>query len=160
MPGLTNWDPATLPHTDPQGHFTLDPGPAGNVLVTCYDFTGAVSSGAALLTLAAGAHADLKIPVVKRADTAGNVGSVGFGLDFSAGLGGRIASVMPGSAAAHAGFVPGDLVTTIDGAQVGTLAPDGIAYLIGNHPIGSTVSVTVTHARGGTASASLPVVAE
>lgn len=158
--GLTNWDPATLPHTDAQGHFALDPAPAGNVMVTCYDFTGAASSGGAVLSLAAGARTDLKIPVVTRTDVTGDFGSAGFGLDFNAGLGGRILSVTPDSAAAHAGFLPGDAVTTIDGAQVGALTPDGVLYLIGNHPIGSTIAVTVTHAKGGTASATLPVLGE
>ena len=146
--GITNWDPATSPKSDAQGHVIFDPAPAGDVFVQCYHGSGAWSDGQAATTLALGGQATVTIPVVKsqlRPDAA-NVGSVG--IDMSQSPPGLIESVKRGSEAERLGVLAGDTVVSIDGASVAGLTSGGMYQLFMNHPIGSTLKLGV--ARGGT----------
>ncbi|MBL0215816.1 MAG: carboxypeptidase regulatory-like domain-containing protein [Myxococcales bacterium] len=144
--GITNWDPATAPRANAQGIVTFDPAPAGDVFVQCFDQSGRWSDGQVATTVPAAGRVTVQIPLVRStlAEVAGNPGEVG--IEFgSQAVGGLIAAVVKDSAAARAGIVPGDAIVTIDGASVAALTPGGIAYLIGNHPIGTTVKVGILH---------------
>jgi hypothetical protein len=144
--GITNWHPATSPRSDAQGHATFSPAPAGDVFVQCYDPGRVWSDGAASATLPPGGTVSVEIPVVKSTlgTNVGNVGNVG--VDFAPQqLGARVAAVEPGSPAAGANIVVGDVFVAIDGAPVAGLTPYGVSLLIMNHPIGGSVSVGVQH---------------
>ncbi len=144
--GLTNWDPATSPHSDVQGHATFDPALAGDVFVQCYHPGSAWSDGIAPATLPSGGRVTVTIPVVRNqlpAD-APNIGTVGIELAQQP-LGGVIANVQHDSAADRAGIVAGDSVLSVDGVAITGLTPGGIRTLIQNHAIGAPIRLGVSH---------------
>ncbi len=144
--GLTNWDPATLPHSDAQGQLTIDPAVAGDVFVLC-NHPSAWSDGAIAATLPQGGHLSVTIPVAKNVLAANtpNGGTVGITLAAQP-LGGTVASVQHASAAERAGVAVGDAIVSIDGVSTNGLTRGGIYMLIQNHPIGTTVKLGI--ARG------------
>ncbi len=146
----------TLPgdgvRTDTQGNFAIAAAPAGAVAVVCGELWYTYSSGQRLITVTAGQHIDVDVPVVSTGEPPGSVIS-GFGADFAdAGL----VHVRPGGPAASAGFQNGDLIVTVDGASVTELGPDGVRMLIITRPAGSKVKLGATrHAASVTGEVTL-----
>lgn len=62
-------------------------------------------------------------------------------LGLAAATGVRVIEVQPGTAAAHAGIAPGDIIVQVGGAPVAS--PDDLQRVLGRHPIGGTLSVEV-----------------
>jgi len=58
----------------------------------------------------------------------------------------RLVHVQPGGPAAVAGFLEGDVITSVDGASVAELSQRGVWVLVVNRAPGSKVKVTVTRA--------------
>jgi len=152
--GLTNWDPATLPHSNAQGQLTLDPVLAGDVFVLC-SHPSVWSDGAIATMVPQGGRISVTIPVVKnlladtlRSGNAPNAGSVGIALATQP-VGGSIAAVQHPSAAERAGITVGDSIVSVDGTATTGLTAGGIYTLIQNHPIGTVVKLGI--ARGSAA---------
>ena len=133
--------------SDSQGRFSIDVVPAGQIRVGCGPIGGSMeqSGGAARITLAAGQHGTVEIQTVRREHPELKT-KLGFAIE-----GGtddlRIRSVPPGSAAARAGLVPGDIVTAVDGVPVDRLIWWGLQTLLLDRPPGTHVRLGVD--RGG-----------
>jgi hypothetical protein len=141
--GITNWDTNTAPTTDATGHFTVDPSPAGDIAVTCMVASMDYSSGTQHLVLPRGGRAEASLELVYRRKDA-PVGDLGLSFDeSSAAL--QLTGVRAGSAAAKAGVVVGDVLTSIDGSGLAKLDSWGVETLIGNHPPGTPVKVGLLH---------------
>ncbi|HEY4060198.1 MAG TPA: carboxypeptidase-like regulatory domain-containing protein [Kofleriaceae bacterium] len=142
--GVTNWDPATAPHSDADGRLHFEPAPAGDVIVSCLAMNGARSAPSVELVLAPNATASVAMQSV--ASTQATWGTTGIQFDWRTPSP-RIAMVDPKSGAADAGLAAGDLVVAVDDKQVGALDDQGVLFLINDHPIGAKIPITVV--RGG-----------
>ena len=142
--GVTNWDPESAPKTDVTGAFSVDPSPAGDLLVGCFGSWREYSSASALITVARGGRASVSLAAVKRSSPDAP-SEIGVSFDGSTPTP-VIRTVKAGSPAALAGIAEGDLVFAVDGVPAGPLDGSGIEALIGNHAPGS--SVTLMLVRG------------
>ena len=130
--------------TDSNGGFVLAEVPAGDIVVACVGAWRSHSDGLRLIELPAGETAEIDVPVVAaRGDVKVSLG--GFGADIDpVSFVPLLVRVRPGGPAATAGFRDGDRIIAVNGASVTTLSPRGVWMLIGNHPPGTKVSLTVT----------------
>jgi len=144
--GVTNWDPAGLARSDDAGHVVLDPAPAGSLTVECMLNTQKWSMPSADVVVDAGARAKVTLYGVELASE--NPSDPGVELDRHR-TAPVIARVRPGSSAAKAGVLPGDLVTSVDGVAVGKLNASGVDILLRSHDGGAAIVLGVQ--RGATA---------
>jgi protocatechuate 3,4-dioxygenase beta subunit len=140
--GITNWDSTTAPTSDARGHLSIDPAPAGTVMVAC-EPPVRWSRPTAMVVVAAGSRASVTVPAVEL--TVENPGEIGVSFDWLR-VPPNIATVVPGSSAAKAGVQVGDLVTEVNGLAVAGLNGPGVGFLIGNVPIGEQVKLVVLRA--------------
>jgi hypothetical protein len=150
----TNWDPRAAPKSDTRGRLTLDPAPAGNVSVSCMPSSFRRSPPSTDLVLTAGARASAQLLTVEL--TQENPSTIGVELNWRV-TPPRISAVRPGTPAARAGILIGDLVTAVDGASVQGLNSAGVQLLIEDTPAGNEVRITV---QRGTATKSFAVKAQ
>jgi hypothetical protein len=141
--GLTNWDLATAPKSDPRGHLVFDPAPAGNVTIGCASPAYRFSVPSADLVLAPGGTASVQLFTVEAQKTTEGTAGISFEWRTTAP---RVAAVAPNSSAARAGIMPGDLVVAVDGVSVTELNGAGVSMLIDDHANGTNVAITI--ARG------------
>lgn len=140
-PGITNWDPASLPMSDEDGRFAFESAPAGHVILHCIG-DEAQSGATRFVDLPTGGQLDATLMVVRI-----GAGVSGHGIEFF-GPTMAITGVQADSPAAKAGVQAGDVLFAIDGKPVTELGPRGSAVLLDNRPRGTAVSVGVQ--RGGT----------
>lgn len=136
----TNWDWRTAPRTDARGKITIDPAPAGEVVIRCVLAEWRRSRPSADLIVKAGARATVQLLSAELLPSWPST----VGIDFDARVTApRVSRVVPGSPAAAAGILPGDLVVTVDRVAVGGLNGNGVWHLIDSHEIGSEVTIGV-----------------
>ena len=128
--------------SDDTGAFVLEGAPTGDVSVGCRPSTQYWSDGRTDLTLAGGQDATCEIPVVKLNPEAPML-EYGALLDPSATTA-RFSVVTPHGAAEGAGIRVGDVVATVDGANVAKLTPWGVHILIMQRTPGSTAHLGLT----------------
>jgi hypothetical protein len=131
--------------TDAAGHFSLAT-PTGHVRVFCFNPTGGLLSVAGTdvdVTPASVPHVDL---VSVRATFGSAPPNVGFDL-IPLNLPLTINTVDPAGPAASAGIAPGDHLVTIDGQSLQGMLPQGAAFVLQNHHVGSTITLGLE--RGG-----------
>ena len=139
-PGVTDWDPASVPVSDEEGRFVFESAPAGHVLVGCMEDEGQ-SGSTRFVDLPTGGQIDVTVKVVMRK---GSVVS-GHGIELH-GPSMAINGVQPDSPAAKAGVQAGDVLFAVDGKSVSELGPQGTAVLLDNRPRGTMVSVGLQRA--------------
>ncbi|MDB4971123.1 MAG: hypothetical protein JWN44_6812 [Myxococcales bacterium] len=131
--------------SDENGAFVLEGAPTGDISVWCVPSTQFWSNGRVDLTVAGGQDATCAVPVVK---TNPDLPMPVLGAVIEPGvIPARFSLVEPNGVADHAGIHNGDVIVAIDGANVTKLTPMGVATVIMQHPIGSTVHFGL--ARGG-----------
>jgi carboxyl-terminal processing protease len=97
-------------------------------------------------------HTSFETPAelaTEQAVLSGSYVGIGVALD-PASDGARVATVYPGSPAAHAGLVPGDVILAINGTRDAGLALDRVIALVAG-PSGSSVTLSIRPAAGGPA---------
>jgi RNA polymerase sigma factor (sigma-70 family) len=149
MPGLQTsadaqpmWITSNGSFSDEAGAFQLDDAPGGAVSVYCDNQPYTYTNGRADFTATAGQTATCEIPVVK---IIRDKPQSSFGAMIQPGImPARIMIVTPGGPADRAGVRVGDVVTTVDGANVMKLTPMGVMFVIGQRPVGSTMHLGLT----------------
>jgi C-terminal processing protease CtpA/Prc len=140
---------------DDKGHFVMG-SPIGMVRVFCFPQSqGGLTVAGTDVEVTKAQPASVEIYAVRiKTQSPGNAGirirPVTLPLVINA--------VEPSSAAATQGIKVGDRLVSIDGASVQGLLPMGAATLIGNHKVGTTVSIGIDRA-GTVTTYKLPVVA-
>lgn len=124
--------------TDANGGFRIADAPAADAVVFCTQ-TPERTSGTVLVP----ANAFASVQVVRRSDTPSDVGII---MDWTV-LQARVAGVKPDSPAARAGILPGDVVVSVDGANVERLGIEAVHVLITAHELGA--HVVLGFDRGG-----------
>jgi hypothetical protein len=128
--------------TDDNGAFQLDDAPAGAIAIACDAKPLAYTNGRAELTVVAGQSATCEIPVVKW-DADSPHAFLGAMIDPGPMPPARIMAVIPRSPADRAGVLVGDVVRTIDGANVTKLSPMGVIFAINQRAPGSTIRLAL-----------------
>jgi len=128
--------------SDDNGAFVLEGAPTGDIAVGCRPSTQYWSDGRADLTVAGGQDATCEIPVVKSNPEAPML-QYGAQLDPSSTTP-RFSVVTPHDAADNAGIRVGDVVATVDGANVAKLTPWGVHILIAERSPGTTARLGLT----------------
>jgi RNA polymerase sigma factor (sigma-70 family) len=118
--------------TDASGTFRIADAPGGDDVVFCTQ-TPDRTSGTALVEAGTAAL----VHVVLRSDAPSDVGLI---MDWTV-IQARVAGVKPESPAARAGIRPGDVVVSVDGANVETLGIEAVHVLITSHKLGTRVAV-------------------
>src|SRR5262249_28130177 len=114
--------------SDDNGTFELDNAPAGAIAVQCVGTGEAYSNGRCELAVGAGQEAQCDVPVVKIAPDL-PWGSIGAQI-MPGPMPARFINVTPKGVADRAGIVPGDILSTIDGANVTKLTPWGAQVVL------------------------------
>lgn len=136
---VSSWDPATAPRTDANGHVVLDPAPAGAVTARC-EIQGHWSAPSSDLTIEAGSRASVKLYTVEVLQENGTYTGATFDWRVTVP---RIAMIVPKSAAAVAGLLPGDIVTSVDGVSVAGLNGQGVWALLASVPVGTEIKLGI-----------------
>ena len=139
--GIFNRTPDNQIAVDATGGFHFDDVTAGDVSIPCStNATFAIR----LATLAPSSNSQVDIYIVTPKSGGGDIGSIKFQREMF--------KVSP--AAAKAGLQAGDVVTALDGESVELLDGNTVRNAVSNHPIGSSVTVTV---QRGNVTLSLPI---
>jgi hypothetical protein len=125
--------------SDASGAFRITDAPAGDVVVFCTQ-TPERTSGSLLVT----GNEPALVQVVRRSESTSDIGIV---MDWTV-IRARVAIVEPESPAARAGITPGDVVVSVDGANVEKLGIEAVHTLIIARSRGAQVSLGVE--RNGT----------
>ncbi len=148
-------DESQMGYPDDKGHFVMG-SPIGMVRVFCFPQSqGGLTVAGTDVEVTKAQPASVEIYAVRiKTQSPGNAGirirPVTLPLVINA--------VEPNSAAATQGIKVGDRLVSIDGASVQGLLPMGAATLVGNHKVGSTVSIGIDRA-GTVTTYKLPIVA-
>ena len=142
---LPTWIDTVGGFSDDNGSFVLEGAPTGEVTVVCAPDTQYWSDGICNLTLTGGQDGSCDMPVVKLDP---NLPMEPFGgqLDPSS-LSARFSVVQPHGVADRAGVRAGDVVTSVDGANVTRLTPWAVTLLIRQRRGGATAHLGLL--RGG-----------
>jgi RNA polymerase sigma factor (sigma-70 family) len=132
------WMEANSSFTDDKGAFQLDDAPAGAVAIACDAKPFYYTNGRAEMTIASGQNATCEVPVVKWNSDGPHAG-IGAMIDPGPMPPARIIAVIPRGPADRAGVRIGDIITTIDGANVTKLSPMGVIFLISQRAGGSKI---------------------
>jgi hypothetical protein len=124
------------------GAFQLDDVPAGAVAIACDGKPYYWTNGRTDLTLTTGQNATCDVPVVKF-NRDGAFASMEAQIQPGP-MPARIMTVTPRGPADRAGVRVGDIVSTVDGASVTRLTPQGVFFVIGQRAIGSTMRLGLT----------------
>ncbi|MGZ4417637.1 MAG: PDZ domain-containing protein [Gaiellaceae bacterium] len=143
-PAMPMWTGGTTALSDDNGTFELDDAPAGAIAVQCTGTGDSYSNGRCELTVAAGQEAQCEVPVVKIAPDV-PWGSIGAQI-MPGPMPARFITVTPKGIADRAGILAGDILSSIDGANVTKLTPWGAQVVLFHRAIGSTAHRTL--ARG------------
>jgi hypothetical protein len=135
-PAMPMWNGAISAYSDENGSFEIDDAPAGAAAVQCMGMGDYYSNGRCELTLAPGQDAPCDVPVVKVAPDA-PWGSIGAQI-MPGPMPARFLNVTPKGVADRAGIQAGDLIASIDGANVTKLTPMGVQVVLFRRAIGST----------------------
>ena len=149
-------DPSQRGFTDDKGHFAMS-SPLGKVRIFCFARGDSSLSVAGIdIEVTSQATATAEVYAVRNKYGA-SPGDVGLQIRPTQ-LPLVVNNVRSGSGAAAQGVKVGDVVTSIDGATLAGVLPNGATVLISNHKPGTTVTVGLD--RGGTPlTVKLPVVA-
>jgi RNA polymerase sigma factor (sigma-70 family) len=123
--------------SDDNGAFVLEGAPSGNISVKCVRNGDYWTDGQVELTVASGVDATCVVPVVKMDPDLPRV-ETGAVLDPSS-MPTRFVIVQPHTAGDRAGIRAGDVIVTVDGANVASLTPMGVFMLVNERPAGTTV---------------------
>lgn len=129
--------------SDDNGAFVLEGAPTGDIAVWCFPSTQYWSNGRADLTLPSSqADANCDVPVVK---TNPDAPPPNFGGSIDPGsMPARFGIVDPNGPAGRAGIRAGDIVVSIDSANVTKLTPMGVLTIFANHSTGGTMKLGLT----------------
>lgn len=141
-PAMPMWMGGNDAISDDNGKFEIDDAPAGAIAVQCTGTGDYWSNGRCELTVAPGQQAQCEVPVVRMTHDA-PWGSIGAQI-MPGPMPARFMSVTPKGVADRAGILPGDMLTTIDGANVTKLTPWGAQVVLFQRAIGSTVHLTLS----------------
>ena len=140
-PAMPMWN-GTVVFSDDSGAFEIDDAPAGAIAVQCMGTGDSYSNGRCELTAAAGQEAQCEVPVVKIAP---DVPWASIGAQIMPGpMPARFMNVTPKGVADRAGILPGDILSSIDGASVTKLTPMGANVVLLHRAIGSTAHLALT----------------
>lgn len=117
----------------------IDPAPAGQSAVYCYNPAAGMSAARAFVTLGRGERATAQ-PVTVHLQPPG-AGDIGMELDQGFPL--TVSSVRDDGPAAAAGLRAGDAIVALDGRAIGQLAKGGVLHWIMSQPIGAAIRITV-----------------
>jgi hypothetical protein len=150
VPGVTSWDPGSLPRTGSDGRVVVDPAPAGPVTLLCVrPGDASYSQARAATTVPRGGRTAVTVDMVHVRDKDA-VADAGLGFDWRYAPP-RVDSVRRGGPGARAGVQPGDTVLAVDGASAASLSASAFIYLMRNHAPGDQVKLTLGRAAGATA---------
>lgn len=133
--------------SDDDGAFVLEGAPAGAISVWCLPTTRYWTNGRVGLTLTGGQEATCTVPVVKTNPDL-PIPDIGGAVERGREPP-RFSVVQPNGAAQRAGIHAGDVIVTVDGADVTKLTPWAVQALILQRPVDSTVHLGL--GRGGQA---------
>ena len=134
--GLPAGVTSSVAFSDDNGAFVLDGVPTGDITVWCFPASQYWSNGRTDMTFA-GPDAACDVPVVT-VDPDLPLVQLGGNIDPGS-MPARIGTVQPGGALAQAGIRSGDVIASMDGADVTRLTPMGVLFALGQHPPGSTI---------------------
>jgi hypothetical protein len=141
-PAMPMWTGDGTAISDDNGTFEMDSVPAGAIAVQCMGTGDYYSNGRCELTVAPGQEAQCEVPVVKIPADA-PFGSIGAQI-MPGPMPARFMNVTPKGVADRAGILPGDIVSSIDGANVTKLTPFGVQVVLFRRAIGSTARLTLS----------------
>ncbi len=133
------WDYDVAPATDAQGQVVIDPAPAGQSAVYCYNPPAGMSAARAFVTLGRGERATAQLFTVHLQPP--GAGDIGMELDQGFPL--TVTSVRDDGPAAVAGIRAGDAIVALGGRAIDQLAKGGVLYWIRSQPIGAAIGITV-----------------
>ena len=140
-PAMPMWTGDGLAISDDNGAFEMDDVPAGAIAVQCVGTGDFYTNGRCEVTVAAGQEASCEVPVVK---VPPDVPWGAIGAQIMPGpMPARFMNVTPKGVADRAGIVAGDILGSVDGADVTKLTPMGAQVVLLHRPIGSTVHLTL-----------------
>lgn len=134
---VPSWIWSISSFTDDAGGFVLEDAPGGDVAVFCFASNPYYAPGEAYLSTRSGQDATCEVPVVKIEP---GTRETSFGALFEIGtIPCRVSMVVPQGPADRAGIRIGDVLATIDGANVENLLPGGVHWVVSRRPVGSTL---------------------
>ncbi|MEO8706405.1 MAG: sigma-70 family RNA polymerase sigma factor [Kofleriaceae bacterium] len=132
------WNGDVESHTDATGRFSISPAPAGGVHVECWGAAWSRAQREVIVASGAGATS-VELVSVRTSDHPSNPG---FSM-YNEQLPPTVAGIDPHGAAAEAGIIVGDQISTIDGISVEPFGVGGLATLLGRHPAGSVAALVI-----------------